>query len=523
LSAPLIDGSTSWGQVAEGALADWNTHLGNLQFLVVRDSNASIAELNSLNNVFWSNTVYGEAWGSMVVANTLYWWRGSARVEADVVFNNNVPWNSYRGIQLPSTVANTYLTDLRRVALHEFGHVLCLDHPDQNGQTVQAIMNSVTGDIDELTPDDIAGAQAAYSAPQGAPVPTVPIINIQPIGATLVFGSAVALSVTPGGNGPFTYQWSLNGQPIVGASSPTISATYPGSYTVLVSNSTGSTTSDSALVTAASRLVNVSSRAPVGTGQNLLIPGFVITGPPGSTKQVLIRASGPGLSQFGVTSVLAQPTLTLSDSSGHEIASNTAWGSNSNFTQIASVASQVGAFAFQPGSADSALLISLGPGAYTFQISGQNSQTGVALAELYEVDSGDSNLMINISARIQAGTGSNTLIAGFVVHGSQAAKLLIRGDGPSLSQFGVSGVLKQPVLTVYAADGTVIATNTGWSSNSNESQIAQSAVAVGAFPLAANSSDSALLLTLQPGAYTAQVSGANNSTGVALAEVYQSP
>lgn len=522
LGTTLIDGSTSWGQSAEAALADWNTHLGTLQFLVVRNSTAPIAELNGYNNVFWSSTVYGESWGTLgaqVIAYTLYWWVGSQRTEADVIFNNNISFNSYRG-NLVNGSDGKILDDFRRVALHEFGHVLCLNHPDQNGQNVVAIMNSVTSNTYDLTADDIAGAQVAYSAPAGN---TAPSIAVQPKGASLAFRASDTLTVTPSGNGPFSYQWQLNGQSISGATSSSYSANAPGSYTVVVSNSAGATTSNPAVITAANRLINVSSRAQVGAGQNILIPGFVINGPPGTTKQVLIRASGPALVQFGVTGTLAQPSLSLTDSTGKVIASNTAWGTNSNAAQIAAVASQVGAFAFASGSSDCALLVNLAPGAYTFQVSGQNSTTGVALAELYEVDTGDPNLVINISTRIQVGTGANILIAGFVVQGSQAANLLIRGDGPGLSQFGVTGVLAQPVLTVFDSKGNVVATNAGWGTNANAAQIAAAASNDGAFALSNNSADSALLLTLQPGSYTAQVSGASGSTGVALVEVYQSP
>lgn len=520
LTTTLIDGSTSWNQVATAALSDWNTHLGNVQFAWVTNSSAPIAEANGFNNVLFSTTVYGEAWGTNVVANTLYVWSGNTRTEADVLFNTNVEFNSYRG-NVRFDGSGNAINDFKRVALHEFGHALCLDHPDQAGQTVVAIMNSVASNTDDLTADDIAGAQSVYGAP--AAPPSVPAIASQPGSATLAYGGTTALSVTPFGSGPFTYQWFLNGQGIAGATSSTYTADAPGNYLVVVSNSVGGTTSNTAVLTAASRLVNVSSRALVGTGQNILIPGFVINGPAGSTKQVLIRASGPALSQFSVSGALANPSLTLLDSTMKVIASNTGWSTNSNASQIANVAASVGAFAFPQGSPDCALLVSLSRGAYTFQISGVNSGTGVALAELYEVNTADSYLMANISARILAGTAANMLIAGFVIQGTQPAKLLIRGDGPTLAQFGVTGSLAQPVLTVFDSNQKIVAINTVWGTNSNAAQIASSATAVGAFALPEKSADSALLLTLPPGAYTAQVTGANNSSGVALVEVYQAP
>jgi len=148
-------------------------------------------------------------------------------------------------------------------------------------------------------------------------------------------------------------------------------------------------------------------------------------------------------------------------------------------------------------SADSALLVSLPPGAYTAEINGLNSTTGVALAEVYEVKSGDPEL-INISTRAFVNTGSNVEIGGFVVKGSHSAKVLVRAIGPTLSQFGVSGVLAQPSLSVVDSSGNTVASNTGWSTNANPTTIATEMAAVGAFALPSGSADSVLLLTLPP-------------------------
>jgi len=121
----------------------------------------------------------------------------------------------------------------------------------------------------------------------------------------------------------------------------------------------------------------------VGTGANIIIPGFVIAG--SGTEQLLVRGDGPVLSQFNVTGVLAKPTLQVINGSGSVIASNIGWGTASNASQIATDAAEVGAFALPTGSADCALTASLAPGAYTIQVAGANSTTGVALAEVYEL------------------------------------------------------------------------------------------------------------------------------------------
>ncbi len=343
-------------------------------------------------------------------------------------------------------------------------------------------------------------------------------------------GSPVSLSVTPQFL-PSTYQWRLNGVNIAGATGsiyhiPAASAADSGAYSVVITNvqlgpvtySIGSITVRNS-ATNTTRLINISTRAQVGTGGNILIPGFVISG--SGLETLLIRADGPSLTQFGVSGALAKPSLSVFNSAGTVIASNTVWGSNPDPAQISSTASAVGAFAFSPGSADCALIATLAAGAYTVQVSGVGDTTGVALAEVYEVSSTGTRL-INVSTRTQVGTGGNILIPGFVIGGSGTENLLVRADGPGLTQYGVSGVLAQPSLSVLSGQ-TVIASNTGWGTASNSAQVSSVGATVGAFALASGSLDSATIVQLQPGAYTAQISGVNGATGVALAEIYEAP
>jgi hypothetical protein len=256
----------------------------------------------------------------------------------------------------------------------------------------------------------------------------------------------------------------------------------------------------------------------VGTGANILIPGFVVSGP--GSETLLIRADGPALSQFGVGGVLAQPTLSVYSGST-VIASNTGWGTNPDPSLIASTAAQVGAFAFAAGSADCAVIVNLSAGNYTVQVSGVNGTTGVALAEVYEVATTGTRL-VNISTRAKVGTGGNILIPGFVISGSGTEDLLVRGDGPSLAEFGVGGLLAQVTLGVYNG-ATLIASNTGWGTSVDPAQIASVAAQVGAFSFTVDSADSAQIVNLTAGPYTIQISGVNNATGVALAEVYEVP
>ena len=354
-------------------------------------------------------------------------------------------------------------------------------------------------------------------------------ITAQPQAQTVAVGGSATLSVAATGSGALSYQWYLDGVPIAGAVGPayTVAAaalTDAGSYTVQVSGAAGGVTSAAAVLTVSgtptARLVNISTRAQVGTASNLLIPGFVISG--AGTETLLIRADGPSLSQFGVTGVLAQPSLSVFNSTGTVIASNTGWGTSANPGQLSSTAAAVGAFAFASGSADCALIVSLPAGAYTVQVSGVNNTTGIALAEIYEVSSTGTRLA-NISTRAQVGTGAGILIPGFVIAGSGSEQVLVRGDGPGLAQFGVTGLLAQPSISVFDAKSDLIASNTGWETNPFPGQISSVGAQVGAFTLVADSADSALVTSLSPGAYTLQVSGAGGTTGDALAEVYEVP
>jgi hypothetical protein len=166
------------------------------------------------------------------------------------------------------------------------------------------------------------------------------------------------------------------------------------------------------------------------------------------------------------------------------------------------------------------LIANLLPGSYSVELSGVGSTTGVGLIEVYEVNASDPTQLANISTRAQVGTGGNILIAGFVVQGTQPLTVLVRGVGPALAAFGVTGYLAQPVLTVFAGANPTD-TNAGWGSAADPTEIAAVTSSLGAFALSPGSLDSALLLTLAPGAYSAQVAGANATTGIALVEVYQ--
>jgi outer membrane protein assembly factor BamB len=359
-----------------------------------------------------------------------------------------------------------------------------------------------------------------------------PTITSQPMAQTVALGAPFTLSVTASSAASISYQWNLNGAAIPGA----VNATYfvasagasdGGSYSVTVTDSGGSVTSSPVTVTVSSpggspgRLVNLSARANVGTGGDILIAGFVIQGT--GNKDVVLRGVGPtlGAAPFNVPGVLAQPQLTLINSATSQtITSDTTWGGGS---ALATAFSEVGAFSLSPTSADSAVEVSLPVGSYTSQVSGVGSTSGVALAEIYDADPGStSSTLVNISARANVGTGGNILIAGFVIQGSQPVTVLLRGIGPTLgaAPFNVPGVLAQPQIDLFNSANVNIQSNAGWNNNA---ALASAFAATGAFALPAGSADAAMVATLPAGSYTLQLSGVSGSTGIGLVEVYLIP
>jgi probable HAF family extracellular repeat protein len=271
----------------------------------------------------------------------------------------------------------------------------------------------------------------------------------------------------------------------------------------------------------AGRIVNLSARAGVGTGGNVLIAGFVING--SGAKSVLLRGIGPtlALDPFDITGALANPQLTLVDSAtGADLVTATAWGGS---PALSSEFTQVGAFPLAGSSADSATLRTLPVGNYTSLVSGVNSNTGVALAEIYDADvTSTQSSLTNMSARAEVGIGANILIAGFVVEGSKPVKVLLRGVGPTLGlePYNVPGVLAQPQVLLFNSSGQELGGGVPWG---GYPALSVAFAEVGAFALAPGSADVAMIFTLPAGSYTAQLSGQNGTTGVGLLEVYLMP
>jgi sugar lactone lactonase YvrE len=276
----------------------------------------------------------------------------------------------------------------------------------------------------------------------------------------------------------------------------------------------------SAAVTPASYLADFSVRADTGIGSDSFIVGFNLSG--SGEKSLLLRGIGPGLRQFAISNPAQAPQIAVYSPLGSLLAANDGWSKSG--TELTAIFSQVGEFALQPGSSDAAFVFTSTVGTYTALVAGNDGSSSIALAEIYDADLVRSARLLSCSGRARVGTGDHALIAGFVISGTASKQILIRGIGPGLSAFGVSGVLSNPSLILYSIDTNGVShqiySNTQWGTAGNSSEIASAASSVGAFAFVSGSADCALLVSLPPGAYTATVTGVNGATGNALVEVY---
>ncbi len=376
-----------------------------------------------------------------------------------------------------------------------------------------------------------AGTVTSTGAVLTVTASSAPVITSQPQGHTVATGGSVVFSVGATGGG-LTYQWTKGGSPISGATSSqylisNAQASDAAGYTVTVSNGSGAVTSTAAGLTVVNtanpgRLINVSVRIVSGTGANVLFAGFV-TGGAGTSgsKQLLIRGIGPTLASYGVPGVMADPILNIIPSGATvPLLTNDNWGGDPT---VMSVAAAVGAFALpSTTSKDSALVATLPAGVYSASVSGVNNTTGTVLAEIYDANpsvfSPTTPRLINLSARASM-SNDNPLIAGFVIGGSTAKTLMIRAVGPTLGTYGVTGFMSDPQLQLNLPQGTTL-TNDNWGGSTLISNLAAS---LGAFSLDPASLDAVLLVTLDPGVYSAEALGVGGASGVVLVEIYEVP
>jgi VCBS repeat protein len=260
----------------------------------------------------------------------------------------------------------------------------------------------------------------------------------------------------------------------------------------------------------AGQLLNISTRMRVLTGDNVLIGGLIITGT--DPKKVLIRGIGPSLANFGVTNALGDTTLELYQG-------NTLLASNDNWKISSDGSSQqaeIQATTIPPtNDLESAIVRTLAPGNYTAVLRGKNNLTGIGVVEAYDLDQAANSKFANIATRGFVDTDDNVMIGGTIVggHNNSGARVLVRAIGPSLTAFGVPGALLDPILELRNANGLLLSGNDDWK-ESQQAEIAATTLAP------TNDLESAVVTTLPAGNYTAIVRGRDNTTGVALVEVY---
>ena len=304
--------------------------------------------------------------------------------------------------------------------------------------------------------------------------------------------------------------WQVAGDPAVtiNPSSGMLQAGHVGTNTVVQVSATmtinGQTKTGTVSVTikAGPPFKNIATRGFIANSTGALIGGFSISGT--VPKSVLIRAIGPSLSAY-FTNPLSDPTVTLFDASGHVIVANNDWGNAPNAGQIPTN--------LRPANPkEAAILITLSPGQYTAVVAGNNGSQGVGLVQVYDQDSGTASQLDAIATRGFITNNTGALIGGFSVGGTTPKPILVRAIGPSLSAY-FNNPLTDPNLGLFNANGQQIATNNDWATAPNANQIPTSLRPI-------NAKESAILMTLAPGDYTAIVSGTNGSQGIGLVQVY---
>jgi hypothetical protein len=333
---------------------------------------------------------------------------------------------------------------------------------------------------------------------------------------------------------PTTLQWYLNGVALTDATTSTytianFSASAAGRYSVTATNEAGSTVSANLSVTAPllnrGRLINASVRSQVRTGDATLIVGVTLGGNgTGGGKPIVVRAVGPTLATFGVTGTLSDPMITMYDATDAVVAQNDDWAGTFDFGSI-------GGFPFSGTHPKDAAIYnpSATNGRLTMHVTGKPGDAGMVLAEVYDATApADFTVftprLINCSVRSFSDVGDNVLILGFVVDGSTPEKVLIRAAGPTLSAapFNISGMLADPKLEVYKGSAK-LAENDNWEDNGAGPAMNSAFASVSAFTFRPGSKDAGIVLTLPAGSYSALVRGVNDTTGIALVELYELP
>jgi hypothetical protein len=259
---------------------------------------------------------------------------------------------------------------------------------------------------------------------------------------------------------------------------------------------------------------NVSTRLPVGTDDNVLIEGFIVLGPEGSTKKIMVRAIGPSLEPFGIPDALANPTLEIRDAGNTLIATNDDWET----TQLGGIitadqSEEIGESGLAPGNdLESAIIAHLAPGSYTAVVRGAGNTVGTGVVDAYDMSAASPARLANIATRGLIQPGDKLMIAGFIIQ-ERSVRAVVRAIGPSLEAFGINNALPDTTLQLRDHNGTIVRENDDW--QSDQQQELEDTGLQPSDPL-----EAALVETIQPGQYTVQVRGKPEGTGIGVVQVY---
>ncbi|MDQ6861072.1 MAG: matrixin family metalloprotease [Verrucomicrobiota bacterium] len=420
-AAPRIlqDGSLSYNASFENAMRLWNEQIARAQFTWVESPRTVAPSSNNVTTISFEQRIYNDDLGTRTLAITQVRASGGRIIEADMAFNSSKVWDSYFG-----TLDAQPNEDIHRVALHELGHVLGLDHPDTARQIVNAIMNSHVNDADRLQADDVNGARSLYGAPANPPPPSsfgrlasistrgrvgtgesVLIggfaikdaskrVLVRGIGPSLPLANDLAdpLLTLHNANGDILAlndNWKdtqradieATGNPPQFDREAAIVATLPaGQFTTILRGQNATT--GRALVEVynltpeSGQVGSISTRGFVGTGDDVLIGGFIIDGP--GSKVVVLRGIGPSLAtSFGVAGALQDTRLQLFNGNSAVLLSNTGWQNGGSAALFYGLA--------PPNDRESAITVELTPGAYTVILSSPTNSSGIGLVEIYDV------------------------------------------------------------------------------------------------------------------------------------------
>lgn len=292
------------------------------------------------------------------------------------------------------------------------------------------------------------------------------------------------------------------------------SASILGNVQLFAHNSAGTASAQLIFVAPSGLVGNVSTRLPVGIGENVLIEGFIVQGPSGSTKKIIVRAIGPSLIPFGITDALANPTLEIHDANNATIATNNDWKT----TQLGGIITadqfgEINGSGVAPGKdLESAIVANLAPGSYTAVVGGLDGAVGTAVVDAYDISPASPARLANVATRGLIQPDPKLMIAGVIIQNGPV-KAVIRAIGPSLTGFGIANALPDTTLQLRDQNGTIVRENDDWQTDQK-----QELESTGLQPT--NALEAALVATIPPGQYTAQVRGKNQASGIGVVQVY---